>query len=109
MWRRTNDSNKILIHSVETAMWNVLGTTASGNWPLFNNSVGDRIEYMKMSNSGPNGLVTRTNTSSNPHTCRYEPGGAGTTSNSYPDSGSMDLHYLLEMVLIHMEVNLEKI
>jgi len=84
MWRRTNDSNKILIHSVETAMWNVLGTTASGNWPLFNNSVGDRIEYMKMSNSGPNGLVTRTNTSSNPHTCRYEPGGAGTTSNSYP-------------------------
>lgn len=84
MWRRTNDQNKILVHSIESAMWNVLGVSATGGWPLFNNSVGDQITYMKMSNSGANGLVTRTNTSTNPHTCRYEPGGPGTSSNSYP-------------------------
>jgi len=84
MWRRTNDSNVILIHTIESAMWNVLGVNATGGWPIFNNSVGDRINTMKMSNSGPSGLVTRSNTSTNPHTSRYEPGGSGTTSNSYP-------------------------
>ena len=83
MWRRTDDSNVILIHSVEAAMWNVLGAAATGNWPAYNNTVGEQITYMKMSNTGPNGLVLRTNTSSNPHTCRYEPGGTGGGTN-YP-------------------------
>lgn len=61
MWRRTNDSNKILIHSANE-MWNRMpGGSSAGNRDMNGSGSGYPISTMKMSRTGPSGIVTKTN------------------------------------------------
>ena len=62
MWRRTTDSNPILIHSMDE-LFNRAGTNPAVSSPLLNmennqfaNGTGQPIKLFQMSNSGPAGL-----------------------------------------------------
>ena len=104
MWRRTNDSNVILIHSLDE-MWNRLpGGSSASNRNMTGSGSGFPISYMKMSNSGPLNLQTKTNG-------RYESGPSypGIAWNSsYDDNrdgvGSIST-FLVRRSLIYWETN----
>jgi hypothetical protein len=64
MWRRTTDSNPIIIHSMDE-LFNRAGTNPAVSSPLlnmennpFNTGIGHPINTFAMSNSGPAGLKT---------------------------------------------------
>ena len=61
MWRRTNDSNKVLIHSADE-MWNRMpGGSSAGNRDMNGTGSGYPITTMKMSRTGPANIETKTN------------------------------------------------
>ena len=136
MWTRTNDSDHILIHSIQREFYQVMGQSANGwnaeypnptgNDPINGqhmtwsgprtfdpdgSSVGTRIDVMKMSNSGENNLVTRSNTSNNPHTCRYESGSSypgiawGSSYNQNDDNTGGFNDYLNRRQIVYWETN----
>jgi hypothetical protein len=104
MWRRTNESNKILIHSADE-MWNRMpGGSSAGNRDMNGSGSGYAISTMKMSRTGVGGIVTKTNG-------RYEngPGYPGIAWNSsYNDNndnvGSFD-SYLNRRQIAYWETN----
>ncbi len=104
MWRRTNDSNKILIHSADE-MWNRMpGGSSAGNRDMNGSGSGYPITTMKMSRTGVNGIVSKTNG-------RYESGASypGIAWNSsYNDNtdnvGSFDT-YLNRRQIAYWETN----
>lgn len=104
MWRRSSDANVILIHSMDE-MWNrIPGGSAAGNRNMVGSGAGYPINIMKMSVSGPSGLVSKSNG-------RYEsgPGYPGIAWNSTYDLnsdnvGSFDT-YLSRRSIIYWETN----
>jgi len=104
MWRRTNNSNVIIIHSLNE-MWNrIPGGINAGNLDMNGTGSGYLISLMKLSNSGPNGLSVKTN-------ARYETGASypGIAWNStYGDNrdgvGSIST-FLNRRSLIYWETN----
>lgn len=104
MWRRTNNSNVIMIHSLNE-MWNRLpGGINAGNLDMNGSGAGFPITTMKLSNSGPGGLSIKTN-------ARYETGASypGIAWNSaYEDNrdgvGSITT-FLNRRSLIYWETN----
>jgi hypothetical protein len=104
MWRRTTESNKILIHSADE-MWNRMpGAASAGNRDMNGSGSGYPITTMKMSRTGPSGIVNKTNG-------RYEngPGYPGIAWNSsYNDNtdnvGSFDT-YLNRRQIVYWETN----
>ena len=104
MWRRTNDSNKVLIHSMDE-MWNrIPGGSSYGNRDMNGGGAGYPITTMKMSRTGPAGVEVKTNG-------RYEsgPGYPGIAWNSsYNDNtdnvGSFST-YLNRRQIIYWETN----
>lgn len=136
MWTRTNDSDHILIHSIQREMYQVMGQSPSGYNSAYPNpggndpistqhmtwsgprtfdpdgsSAGVRIDVMKMSNSGENNLVTRSNTSSTPHTCRYESGSSypgiawNSSYNDNTDNQGSFTTYLNRRQVVYWETN----
>lgn len=104
MWRRTNDSNVILIHSLDE-MWNRLpGGSSAGNRDLNGSGSGYPISVMKMSNSGVNNIQTKSNG-------RYEsgpsyPGIAWNSSYNDNRDGVGDINsFLVRRSLIYWETN----
>ena len=136
MWTRTNDSDHILIHSIQREFYQVMGQSPSGYNAAHPNPGGDdpistqhmtwsgprtfdpdgssagvRIDVMKMSNSGENNLVTRSNTSSSPHTCRYESGSSypgiawNSSYNDNTDNQGSFTTYLNRRQIVYWETN----
>jgi hypothetical protein len=67
MWRRTNDSNVIMIHNAGELFNRMPGGPSGSNMDMNGSGSGFPISYMKLSNTGPAGLSTKTN-------ARYESG-----------------------------------
>jgi len=106
MWRRTNDSNVILIHNIGE-LWNrIPGGSSAGNRDLNGSGSGYPIATMKMSNSGVNGIVTRTT-----NTGRYESGASypgiawNSTYNDNNDNVGSFTTYLNRRSIIYWETN----
>lgn len=106
MWRRTGDSNVILIHNIGE-LWNrIPGGSSAGDRNLNGSGSGYPLATMKMSNSGPSGLVTRATNSG-----RYEngsdyPGIAWNSSyNDNNDNVGSFSTYLNRRSLIYWETN----
>jgi len=104
MWRRTTDSNVIMIHSMDE-MWNrIPGGTLPGNRSLVGSGAGFPITTFKLSNSGPGGIVTKTNG-------RYESGPAypgiawNSTYDNNADSVGSFTTFLNRRSLIYWETN----
>lgn len=104
MWRRTTVPNNILIHTVGE-LWNRMPNAPSaGNLDLNGTGSGYAITTMKMSNSGPAGIVVKTNG-------RYESGPAypgiawNSTYNENSDNVGSFSTFLNRRSLIYWETN----
>lgn len=104
MWRRTNDSNVIMIHSMNE-MWNrIPNGSSAGNKDLNGTGSGYPITTFKLSNSGVNGITVKTN-------ARYEngPGYPGiawnSTYNENTDNVGSFTTWLNRRSLIYWETN----
>jgi hypothetical protein len=109
MWRRTNDSNVIMIHS-SNELFNRWGQGAGSvgsrpsNMNLNGSGSGYPITTFKLSNSGTGGIVTKTN-------ARYENGGDypgiawNSSYNDNADNVGSFTTYLNRRSLIYWETN----
>lgn len=104
MWRRTNDTNVIMIHSINE-MWNrIPGGANAGNRDLNGGGAGYPITTMKLSQSGPAGLEVKTNG-------RYESGPSypgiawNSAYNDNTDGAGSFSTYLNRRSLIYWETN----
>ena len=104
MWRRINDSNVILIHSMDE-MWNrIPGGSRPTDRDMNGSGSGYPITTMRMSNSGPAGIVTKTNG-------RYESGTAypgiawNSSYNDNTDNVGSFTTYLNRRSIIYWETN----
>jgi hypothetical protein len=104
MWRRVNEDNKILIHSLDEMRNRLPGAPNAGNMGMDNSGSGYPITTMKMSDSGPAGLENKTNG-------RYETGPSypgiawnSTYGNNTDDVGSFTT-YLNRRQIVYWETS----
>ena len=105
MWRRaTADTNNILIHTIDEMWYRIPGGTNAGNREMDGTGSGHSITTMKMSNSGPSGIVLKTNG-------RYENGPSypgiawNSTYNDNTDGVGSYSTFLNRRSLIYWETN----